>query len=168
VSYDFRVSRCPLAADTDQVSVTESLKELVAVIEHHMPNLRRFEKTSPFSNSSVGVNLAEYIELTDSISGLQIILFPHSISVTIPYRAESAVHKRLLDELWNCLKVFEALNFSVFDLQQGKTLRLDSDFDLTLHCYSAACERIKVALRTSNEAGSGSPGVSNRGPDGGP
>jgi len=122
----------------------------VAKFEERMPQLRRSSKLrlSITATAEEGDrnNRHESIELTDSVSGLQVRLFQDSISVTIPYRADSDVQKDLVHQLWECLRLFEAAGFSSFDVQQDKVLSLDADYEGTQSYYTAVCDKISRVL----------------------
>lgn len=68
------------------------------------------------------------LELTDSHSGLQIILFDETAALTIPFGKHL---EKTLSFAWDCLNVLEVEgHFAVYDSQVGKILNLKADFDV--------------------------------------
>lgn len=70
-------------------------------------------------------------------NGVQITLFVDEVSVTVPYWYETDAAREVFSEIWDYLRIIQHMTgYAIFDPQIGKTLDLNTDFELPLGAYT--------------------------------
>jgi hypothetical protein len=88
----------------------------------------------------------DYVELTDSDSGIEIMIFGDSIGIGIAYWHTGEKAKAVLQELWAYLDVIQStLVCLMYDEQMGQILNLSSDFKKVLSTYTQVVRLFKDA-----------------------
>ena len=76
-------------------------------------------------------------------NGIQITLFDHSVSITVPYWHTGSDAAKVFQEIWMYLRILKSHGkLSVFDPQLDRIINLDTDYDDVVNRYTGVVERI--------------------------
>lgn len=97
-------------------------------------NYSQIAKTESITESEARRRFRK-VELNDRKRSIQISIFHDEAAAHFSFAGDSQQCTSALQLLWDCLRVLESNGgFSTYDLQIGKVLDLDSDFDEVRNC----------------------------------
>ena len=83
-------------------------------------------------------------ELNEKRWNIQITLFDDTAGISLAFVGDAEESRTALRVVWDCLQVLESEGgFSTYDLQVGKVLNLESDFDTVFKHYAGDVKRKK-------------------------
>lgn len=114
----------------------ERKQRIVTALTSRNPDLRKFERNYAKIAASRSVSEAEArrlfrdIELNDERNYIQINLSDDEGSIGFSPEGRGEACAKSVRTLWDCLRVLESeAGYAVYDLQLGKILDLESDYD---------------------------------------
>lgn len=133
----------PTIASNKQIQLNQD-----ALIKSLIANDTSLEPLIIGSSSSSANKNSHYVELTSAIGGLQIMIFEDNASVSIPYWHECDTASRVVQRVWNYLRIFQDLaELLVFDSQLERVLDLETDFPLVVHSYELCMQQVSRSFR---------------------
>jgi hypothetical protein len=87
-----------------------------------------------------------HLELNDTASGIQVLLFDDRASLTIPYWHNGDDARRVLEEAWGMIEIVcRDTGYEVFDAQLDRVIDVNA-FDDVLRSYAGTTQRMEALI----------------------